>query len=249
MEFNVSIAMTQDQRTSTNQRSQAACGLCARLKVQMYSDTCAECVEGILLKYLPLLKQALEDKHGDLLDQWLSSGRFLEAQWTFDVDLYACREQLASFLRKLICGAISKGEIELKLLPGESWGPIHAPQFLNFVQERCEGHLLRLLGSVFNAIKEAPTEEAEREMIEIVSGKRRVNKRHIREEAISALVLTDGIRLPIKALIELRYRADGGRFPYAKVMDGQISSVWRVVEESLPAEVAKLICDDNPSNL
>lgn len=63
------------------------------------------------------------------------------------------------------------------------------------------------------------------------------------------MVLTDSIQLPIRALIELRYRSDGGRFPYAKAMDGQINSVWRVVEASLPAEVAKLICDDNPSNL
>jgi hypothetical protein len=210
----------------------------------LYEDTCAECVEQILLKHLPLLKRVLEDKYGDMLDQWLSSGRFLEAEWTFDLDLYACREQLGSFLRKLIRGAISKGEIELKLMPGESWRPIQSPQLLNFVQERCEGHLLRLLGSMFSAIKEAPTEEVERELIEIVSGKRRVNKRHIREEAISTLVLTDSIQLPIRALIELRYRADGGRFPYTKPMEGRIKSVWKEIEASLPEEIAKLICED-----
>jgi hypothetical protein len=237
--------MTQDQPPSINQQSQAACRLCARLKGQLYGDTCTECIEGTLLKHLPLLKQALEDKYGEMLDQWLSSGRFLEAQWTFDLDLYACREQLASFLRKLIRGAISKGEIELKLMPGESWRPIHAPQFLNFVQERCEGHLLRLLGSLFNAIEEAPTEEAERELIEIVSGKRRINKRHVREEAISALVLTDSIQLPIRALIELRYRVDGGRFPYAKLKDGEISSVWREIQEMLPEEISLLITIEN----
>ncbi len=237
--------MTQDQPSSTSQQSQATCRLCDRLKGQLYGDTCAECVEGILLKHLPMLKRALEDKYGEMLDQWLSSGRFLEAEWTFDLDLYACREQLAGFIRKLIRGAISKGEIELQLMPGESWRPIHAPQLLNFVQERCEGHLLRLLGSMFNAIKEAPTEEAERELIEIVSGKRRVNKRHVREEAISALVLTDSIQLPIRALIELRYRADGGRFPYARLRDGKISLVWRDLPEALPEGMDRLITPDN----
>jgi len=237
--------MIQDQPPTTSQQSQAASHLCARLKGQLYSDTCAECIEEILLKHLPLLKRALEDKYGEMLDQWLSSGRFLEAQWTFDLDLYACREQLASFLRKLIRGAIDKGEIELKLMPGESWRPIDTPQLLNFVQERCEGHLLRLLGSVFSAIKEAPTEEAERALIEIVSGKRRVNKRHVREEAISTLVLTDGIRLPIRALIELRYRVDGGRFPYTKLKESKISSVWRELPEALPEGMDRLITTDN----
>lgn len=237
--------MTQDQPPTTSQQLQSTCRLCARFKGQLYGDTCAECVEGILLKHLPLLKRSLEDKYGEMLDQWLSSGRFLGAEWTFDLDLYACREQLASFLRKLIHGAISKGEIELKLLPGESWRPIQALQLLNFVQEQCEGHLLRLLGSVFSAIKEAPTEEAERELIEIVSGKRRVNKRHIREEAISALVLTDSIRLPIRALIELRYRVDGGRFPYAKLREGEVSSVWGEISEVLPEGIDRLITAEN----
>jgi len=244
-ELNAFTAMTQDQPLANNQQSQAPCLLCARFKGQMYGETCAKCIEGILLKHLPLLKRALEDKYGEMLDQWLSTGRFLGAEWTFDLDLYACREQLASFLRKLIRGAISKGEIELKLMPGESWRPIHAPQFLNFVQDRCEGHLLRLLGSVFSAIKEAPTEEAERELIEIVSGKRRVNKRHVREEAISALVLTDSIQLPISALIQLRYRVDGGRFPYAKLKDGEISSVWGEIQETLPEEISMLITAEN----
>jgi hypothetical protein len=237
--------MTPDQLPTTNQQSNAACRLCARLKKQLYEDICAECVEQILLKHLPLLKRTLEDEYGEMLDQWLSIGRFLEAQWTFDIDLYACREQLATFIRRLIRGAISNGEIELKLMTGESWRPIHAPQLLNFLQERCEGHLLRLLGSMFSAIKEAPTEEAERELIEIVSGKRRVNKRHVREEAISTLVLTNGIQLPIKALIELRYRVDGGRFPYAKMRDGEINSVWKEIEGLLPEEIAKLIARDD----
>jgi hypothetical protein len=60
------------------------------------------------------------------------------------------------------------------------------------------------------------------------------------------VVLTDSTPLPLpaKALIELRYRADGGRYPYAKVETGEISSVWKELEASLPVEIVKLIEKD-----
>ena len=76
-------------------------------------------------------------------------------------------------------------------------------------------------------------------------GEKAVNQRHVREEAISALVLTDTIQLPISALIELRYRVDGGKVPYAKLKYGEISSVWRDIQEMLPEEISMLISAEN----
>ena len=94
----------------------------------------------------------------------------------------------------------------------------------------------RVNESLAEAINSAPTAEAERELIEIVSGKRHVSDREIRDEAISAVMITEGTPLPLpaKALIELRYRSDGGRASYIRVEEDEISSVWREVEESLP---------------
>ena len=95
-------------------------------------------------------------------------------------------------------------------------------------------------------IRQAPTEEAGRELIEVVWGKKRVSKRYLREEAITSLVDSDAapLPLPIRALIEMRYRVDGGRESFVQIIAGEISSVWRKVRESLPEEVAKLICQD-----
>lgn len=113
--------------------------------------------------------------------------------------------------------------------------------------EQCQGDFNQLYVALVNAIKNAPTKEAERELIEVVSGKKRVSKRSVREDALSAAVLTEGNPLPLqaKALIDLRYRADRGRGLYAGDLDGEISSVWREIEESLPEEVVRWICADN----
>jgi hypothetical protein len=118
---------------------------------------------------------------------------------------------------------------------------------MDSIYEQCEEEFRRLIASLLKAINNAPTKEGERELIEVVSGKKRVSKRYLREEALSAAVLTNGTPLPLpaRALIELRYRADGGRSEYATVEDGEVSSVWKEIEESLPEEIVKLIVDNN----
>ncbi|MGB7923489.1 MAG: hypothetical protein WCF57_09610 [Pyrinomonadaceae bacterium] len=237
--------MSQDQPIPLiDEQSRPACCLCGILKQRMYGDACAGCVEATLLKYLPHLKHTLEDKYGAVLDQWFAHGHFIQANWNAGIDLFVCRERLKGLVREIVRDAIGLGEIALNLAFDQSWKPIRNYQLLEFVQEQCEEDIMGLLGALFLAIETAPTAEAERELIEVVSGKKRVNKWYVREEAISALVLTKGtpLSLPIKALIELRYRSDGGRSAYAKVEDGQISSVWKEIDEFLPTEVARLIC-------
>lgn len=239
--------MNQDQPSSTGEQSHVACRLCGQLKQRMYGDTCFECVNQTLLRHLPHLKRVLEDKYGSTLDQWLAGGRFLEAHWKAEVDLNVSHERLRTFVREVVRDAVAKGEIELSLPADESWKPIQINQLIDSIYEQCEEEFGRLIGSLLRAIRNARTEEVERELIEVVSGKKRVSKRYVREEAISAVVLTEGTPLPLpaKALIELRYRADGGRYPYAKVEDEEISSVWEEIKESLPVEVTKLIVKDS----
>jgi hypothetical protein len=229
-----------------SEQPDSPCNLCGQIKDLMYEDVCRDCIEQTLLKHLSHLKRALEDKFGQMLDQWLAAGRFKTAQWTAGIDLYLCRERLRNFVWKMLSDAVRKGDIKLMLSPGQFWRPLNAHQFLNSIQKQCEDDFLRLLGSLFLAITKAPTQEAERELIEIASGRKQINKRYVREEAITVLVTAKStpLLLPTRALIELRYRADGGRQYYTNVRDGEISSVWNEIKESLPMEVARLITED-----
>lgn len=238
--------MSQGQPPPIDDQSNTACRLCARLKAKMYGDACAECIEETLIKHLPLLKRALEARYGSLLDRWLAGGRFNVAEWKTGINLYVCRERLRGLVREVIRHAASKGEIELSLPLDQSWKPIQIHQLLNSVQEQCDDAIEGLLASLFLAIKSAPTEEAERELIEVVSGKKRLNKRYLRDEAILTLVAAKDIPLPLpaKALIEFRYQVDGGRLRYAKLMGTEISSVWKEIENLLPKQIAKLIAED-----
>jgi hypothetical protein len=239
--------MNQDQPTPINEQSQTACRLCRQLKGQMYGAACAECVKETLLKQLPLLKRTLEDKYGSMLDQWLACGRFLGAHWKAEIDLNVSHDRLRTFVREVVRDAVSKGEIQLSLPGGESWKPIQINQLMDSIYEQCEEEFRRFIAALLKAINNAPTKEAERELIEVVSGKKRVGKRYVREEALSAAVLTDGtpMPLPARALIELRYRADGGRSEYATVEGGEVTSVWKEIKEALPEEIIKLIAEDN----
>lgn len=214
----------------------------------MYGAVCSDCVKESLLKHLPLLKRTLEARYGSVLDQWLANGRFQGAHWVAGVDAQVSFERLASFVREVVRDAVAKGDIGM-LLPGDdqSWKPIQINELLDSIYEQCEEEFRRFIASLLKAINNATTKEAERELIEVVSGKKRVSKRYVREEAISAVVLTDGTPLPMpaKALVEMRYRADGGRSEYATVEDGEVSSVWKEIEEALPVEIVKLIVEDS----
>ena len=215
---------------------------------RLHGAVCSDCVEESLLGRLPLLKRTLEANYGPAVDQWLADGRFLHARWNAGLNLLVTRERLQDFVKDVIKEAVDKGELGLSL-PGddELWKPTAIEELLDAVYEQCREGIQELNKSLAEAISGAPTREAERELIEIVSGRRHVDSQEIRDEAISAVMITEGTPLPLpaKALIELRYRSDGGRASYIRVEEDEISSVWRDIEESLPEEIVKLICDDN----
>lgn len=231
---------------NSEQRSSPPCNLCGQIK-DLYEDVCTDCVEQTLCTHLPRLKRALEVKHGLMLDKWLALRRIPESQWTAAEDFQIGKDRLKSYLRESIRDALDKGSIELELPGNVGFSPTLIDELMDHIDEQCTDDLQTLISrSLLQALSSAPTGEAERELMEVVSGKKRARKRYVRDEAVSALVLTDANPfLPgYKALIELRYKSDGGRHPYTQVMDGKISSVWREIKESLPEEVARLIVED-----
>ena len=71
---------------------------------------------------------------------------------------------------------------------------------------------------------------------------RRIHQSH--PVALEHIYKAARLPLPIIALIEMRYRVDGERESFKQTLEGEISSLWEKVRESLPEEVAKLICQD-----
>lgn len=237
------MSANQPQIVPTDKQSNIACNLCGQVKDQMHGEVCSECVRGTLLKHLPTLKRALEDKYGAALDEWLAGGHFPRAKWKVEADFQVSQDRLRTFIREIVRESLAKGDVVLQLPGGVSWNPIQTSQLMGSIYEQCEAQFEQLIQSLLQAISNASTEEAERELIELAYGKKRVNKRYLKEEAISAIVSADAapLSLPIKALIEVRYRADGGRHPYTKVTNGEISSVWLEIEAVLPSEIAGLV--------
>jgi hypothetical protein len=224
------------------------CNLCGQVKDTMYDEVCVDCVEQTLLQHLPRLKRALEENYGLMLDRWLARGRMIKANWVTHAEFQVSRDRLRKLLRETIKEAVDKGLIELELPGNESWNPTKTDQMMEHVYQQCTDELQQsITSSIVKSISTAPTEEAERDLIEVAYGKKRMRKRYVREEAISAIALSKGTILPVpmKALLELRYRADGGRSDYVEVSDGEISSVWKAIAEALPAEIVKLISADN----
>lgn len=233
---------------SVEQHPDPPCNLCGQVKDSMYDEVCGDCVEQILLQHLPRLKQVLEERHGSMLDRWLARGSLIDTKWVAQDKFQVSRERLKKLLGDTIKEAVEKGLIELELPGNESWNPTRSDQLMEHIYQQCTGKLQQsITGSIVKALSTAPTEEAERDLIEVAYGKRRVRKRYVREEALSALALSKGTILPVpmKALLELSYRVDGGRSDFVEVSDGEISSVWDVIREALPAEIVKLISDDN----
>jgi hypothetical protein len=237
------MSTNQDQIELVDKQHNIACKLCDQFKDQMHGEACSECIRDTLLKHLATLKRTLEDKYGATLDEWLARGRFPKAKWKAEADFQVSQDRLKTFIREIVRESVAKGDVALDLPGNVSWKPIQTSQLMDSIYEQCGTQFEQLIEALLQAISNASTEEAERELIEIAYGKKRVNKRYLREEAISALVLTDAplLSLPIKALIEIRYRADGGRHPYTKVIHGEINSVWKEIRAALPTEIARLI--------
>jgi hypothetical protein len=219
---------------------------CGQLKANVLAGVCLDCLKEALVERLPLLKRTLEDKCGTELDKWLANGRFNGVRWVAAIKIDPTTARMTDLVREVVREAVAKEEVYLGLPSGESWTPIQLTGLLDSVYEQCQEAFCWLYATLINAIKNAPTKEAERELIEVVSGKKRVGKRYVREDALSAVVLTGGTPLPLQArvLIDLRYRADGGKSLYAEADHGEISSVWREIEADLPPDIVWLITTD-----
>lgn len=239
--------MNHDQPPPEKEESPPTCHLCDQLKDLINGEVCPDCVEMTMLKHLPQLKRTLEDHFGSMLDHWLVRGSLQNAKWSVETNFQVSPKHWKSFIREIVKEAIAKGKIELELGGRECWTPSQISELMDSLFEQGEEQAGQLTSWLVEAISHAPMEDAGRELIEIVSGKKRVPKRYLRDEAITALVTTNaaGLPLPLSALLEMRYRVDGGRESFTQILEGEISSLWDKVRELLPAEVAKLICKDN----
>lgn len=238
--------MMEDQLASINTETDSACHLCGQIR-HLLQEVCEDCIEQTLLSHLPRLRRVLEDKYGHLLDEWLARGPFLKARWIVDDQFQVGRHHTKHLLKEIVSEAVSRGHIIFDL-PGEDfWQPTRIDQLMEHIYERCEEPLRQLLESIKDAVSSAPAEEAERELVEVATGRKRVSKRQQRDAAIVALSFNIGLPrgVQMSALLCMRYQSDKGREAYAEVVDGEISSVWREMEEELPKEVKKLIASGN----
>lgn len=240
--------MNDNQPATTEERPEDSCHLCGKREGLVSPELCRECLTKTLLKRLPQLKHALEMKHGDVLDSWLAEGKLVQSGWQISDDLQVRREGVKGLLREIVLDAVAREEIALCLPKDEVWKPIEIDSLMVHVYEQCVDRVRLFINELLvEAVRSAPTEESERELVDIVSGKKRVKHRYVRERAVEALTLSKAapFQLPAIALIEMRYQADKGREFYTELLDDKLSSMWDEVRELLPEEIAKLISADS----
>jgi hypothetical protein len=240
--------MKKGKKSRTDKRQNDSCHLCGKREDLASKEVCQECVTRTLLKQLPRLKRTLEMKHGAMLDSWLAEGKLVQSNWEVSSDLQVGKDRIKWLLKETVQDAIAREEIALYLPEDEGWKPIEIDHLMDYIYRQCVDELQQFIrGLLIKAVSSAPTEESERELVEVVSGRKRVRHRYVRERAVEALSLSKAtpFLLPTKALIEMRYQADKGKELYTEMMEGEISSVWSEVKDSLPEEIVKLISTDS----
>jgi hypothetical protein len=207
------------------------------------SGVCPPCVEGALRRLLPDLARALEGRYGRQLDEWLACGRFTVACWEVEPEFGIGERRLLAFLTEVVRDAFRARTVSLELPHADPYVPADAAGLASAINGRC-GRGLRLLLAqhLAIAIRGAPTLLAERELVEVMSGRRGATRRG-RREALDAAAFTTAnpLRGAAAVLLQLRYGARRDVAPYTEVSEGEIDPVWREVEELLPEEVAVLL--------
>jgi hypothetical protein len=96
------------------------------------------------------------------------------------------------------------------------------------------------------AIRSAPTEQAERELIALVGGKLQPQRIEVLDEGVACLADTKSSGLPYGArvLIELRYKLNKYVSFFTEVDEGMIDAIWKEMAEELPKSVQKLLPED-----
>lgn len=220
-----------------------ACNLCGELKSDIYGKVCGACVEQTLRRLLPDLLRVLEERYGQRLDEWVASGRFTAACWEVEVEFGVSQECLLPFLTSVIRDAFRRRTVALELPHADPWVPFDAAPLAAAINERCGEGLRHLLAQhLAIALCAAPTLAAERELIEVMSGRKRATRRR-RQGALDAAAYSTGNPLWGSAgvLVQLRYGGEGDVEPYTEVWEGEIDPVWREIEELLPEEVRALL--------
>jgi len=238
--------MDNDQPVLTREQPNDSCHLCGKQEDLISEELCQGCLSKTLIKRLPRLKRTLEMRYGAKLDTWLAGGKLYQSIWAVTADFQVNRDRMKSLLKDVVREAVESDDLRLSLTD-ENWKPIQFDPLMAHIYEQCVEELQQVITRLLvDALATAPTAEAERELIEVASGKQRVRNRYVREEAVIALASSKStpMLLPAKALIEMRYLADKGKELYTDLVDGKISSVWDEVKDSLPEEVAKLISTD-----
>jgi hypothetical protein len=212
------------------------------LKQDMHVNVCLSCVESTLCGLAPLLTDILEERYGQLLDEWLEMGRFTSASWTLSSQFQVSEERMRHFVTHLVADALGDGAITLSLPSSDGWVPSHSAELTDVVYERCGEPLRRLVThSLTETLCGLPTRAAERELIEAAAGRRHSDTPRRRQSAVEAAAFSSASPLPdpARALLEFRYGADCRHF--TQCWEGKIDPVWREVAGLLPAEVAALI--------
>lgn len=236
--------MSKEHLSARTQRSKAWCRRCRRCKGVIYTALCQDCVEQTLCKLLPRLKRILEKRYGRQLDAWLAGGGFTDVHWDTSLNFTVSSKLLRRFLVRLIREAVENKDIWLEFSGQVTWTPTHVRQLVNFINRRHGTELRQLIAEQITVmIRSAPTEQAERELVALVSGKLQPQRIEVLDEAVACLADTKSSGLPYGArvLIELRYQLNKYVSLYTEVDEGIIDAAWKEMAKELPKSVQKLL--------
>jgi hypothetical protein len=236
------------ERLSAARRSpKPRCRRCGRFKGIIYTALCQDCVEQTLQHHLPRLKRILEVRYGRQLDEWLSVGGFTSVRWDISPDFTVDERLLRRFLKHLILEAAEGKDIWLEFAGKVTWTPTHIGQLVSFIYDRCGAELGQLIAQkIMAVIRSAPTEQAERELMDLISGRLQALWIEVLDEAVACVADTTGSRLAYGArvLIELRYKFNRYLSLYTQIDEGSIDPVWKEVADELPKSICKLLPED-----
>lgn len=230
-------------------RTKIHCRRCGRFRGEIYTDLCRDCVEQTLHKHLPRLQRILEERYGQQLDEWLTSGSLSPVHWVVSSDFTVSQRVFRRFLMQLMKEAGENQDIWLAL-DGCQWTPTRVGQLVNSIYERCESTLRPLIAQqVAVAIRQSPTTQAKRELIGLASHQLEARSIEALDKAVEALADTSTSGLPggVKVLIELRYKLMKDSLLYTEVTEGSIHPVWQELGEALPKAVRKILLKEKVS--
>lgn len=239
--------MAGDQPAVIEDQTEWRCHFCETTEGMLSPDICRKCLQQILHKHYPRLRRHLELEFGDIIDGWLSRYRLLHSNWEVTPDFQIKKESLSRLIREIVQEAVERRRVALNLTADDLWKPIRIDQLVDYLSKKCGDEINHYLKQVLTeAIPGAPTEEAERELIEVVVGKKRV-KRYRRDEAVWLLTVSKALPFDSRAqaLIEMRYTSDKAAGFYFDCEANGLNAIWRLIEDSLPVEIVKLIASEN----